>query len=71
MNGKTTQGLIARLDAGGYLASGRTRLSPVTTAEQITIKSQLYHNPLTSISGLVSTSAGYRYRNYAKIHGKH
>lgn len=48
-NKRTTQGLIRRLDEGGYLASGTTRLRPVTTPEQLLLKSQLYYDPQTSI----------------------
>ncbi|CAD6568308.1 MAG: DNA binding protein [Alectoria sarmentosa] len=50
-NGKTTRGLIKRLDEGGYLASGTTQLSPVITPQQLMFRSQLYYNPLTCISG--------------------
>ncbi|CAF9927706.1 DNA binding protein [Imshaugia aleurites] len=48
-HGKTTQELIERLDEGGYLASGRTRLSPVRTPEQLSIRRTIYQNPSTSI----------------------
>ena len=66
-----TQGLIKRLDEGGYLASGRIRLSPVTTAEQTIFRSQLYQNPLTSISGFVSTFVNSRYRRQPKLYRKY
>ncbi|KAF6221378.1 hypothetical protein HO133_002233 [Letharia lupina] len=56
-DGKTTQGLIKRLDEGGYLASGRTRLSPVTAPEQLMFRRQLYCDPLTSISGFYEPRA--------------
>ncbi|KAM0806297.1 hypothetical protein BDR22DRAFT_828377 [Usnea florida] len=71
LDGKTTQGLIKRLDEGGYLASGRTRLSAVTTPEQLQCMTQLYHNPLTSISGFVSTFIGFCCCCHSKNQGKH
>lgn len=68
---KTTQGLIRRLDEGGYLASGTTRLSPVTTPEQKKTMSEMYYDPLAYVTGFVSTSVGSHCRCHPTIHRKH